>query len=282
MGVFMTGDAVVFKDLLANELTMELGERGKVFRNVRCSDYFNAKETHCFPIVVLTEQDVYLFTEIKSDTSNSSELFATIDYKLRVFENCFHTLVKDGYCFALLPSEQNLNTLDAQIHSEPYELFLYQPSQFGKPIFQKQSQADIVAIITNESSVPETVCFTDEEYKNIALKLSKHTSEEFYNKDKFTPKFEQDPEKVFRFALYGGFLGVHRFYLKMYGSGVLYLLTFGVFGIGWFFDCLEILLNAWRKKGRKLSALKNKKKHFLEFAGVFGILFTVIIVMSYF
>jgi hypothetical protein len=33
-----------------------------------------------------------------------------------------------------------------------------------------------------------------------------------------------------------GFLGVHKFYLEKIGIGVLYLFTFGIFGIGWLVD----------------------------------------------
>ena len=33
-----------------------------------------------------------------------------------------------------------------------------------------------------------------------------------------------------------GLFGVHRFYLGHIGWGVLYILTGGIFGIGWFID----------------------------------------------
>jgi len=33
-----------------------------------------------------------------------------------------------------------------------------------------------------------------------------------------------------------GFLGVHKFYLEKIGVGILYLFTFGIFGIGWLVD----------------------------------------------
>ncbi len=40
-----------------------------------------------------------------------------------------------------------------------------------------------------------------------------------------------------------GFLSAHRFYLGKYGSGILYLLTGQLFGIGWIIDLF--LINGW-------------------------------------
>lgn len=37
-----------------------------------------------------------------------------------------------------------------------------------------------------------------------------------------------------------GLFGVHRFYLGKVGSGILYLLTGGLFGIGWFIDLFTL------------------------------------------
>lgn len=38
-----------------------------------------------------------------------------------------------------------------------------------------------------------------------------------------------------------GFIGAHKFYEGKAGMGILYILTFGLFGIGWFIDLIVIL-----------------------------------------
>ena len=47
-------------------------------------------------------------------------------------------------------------------------------------------------------------------------------------------------------CLFLGWLGVHKFYAGQTGKGVLYLLTFGLFGIGWIIDTIKCIVNIFK------------------------------------
>lgn len=53
---------------------------------------------------------------------------------------------------------------------------------------------------------------------------------------------------AFFLCLFFGTFGVHRFYVGKTGTGILWMLTLGLFGIGWTVDLLLILLGAFRDK----------------------------------
>ena len=46
---------------------------------------------------------------------------------------------------------------------------------------------------------------------------------------------------AFVLCFFFGILGVHRFYEGRTLSGILFLFTAGIFGIGWLYDCIRIL-----------------------------------------
>lgn len=49
-------------------------------------------------------------------------------------------------------------------------------------------------------------------------------------------------------TIFLGIFGIHRFYVGKTGTGVLYLLTGGIFGIGWIVDIITIALGRFRDK----------------------------------
>ena len=57
-------------------------------------------------------------------------------------------------------------------------------------------------------------------------------------------------ERIIAFLLcfFVGGLGIHRFYAGRIKTGILYLLTGGVFGIGTLIDCVLILMGKFKNK----------------------------------
>ena len=49
-------------------------------------------------------------------------------------------------------------------------------------------------------------------------------------------------------AIFLGTLGIHRFYVGRIGTGIIWLLTLGIFGIGWLVDIILIACGAFRDK----------------------------------
>ena len=70
---------------------------------------------------------------------------------------------------------------------------------------------------------------------------------------------ELDSEKLFLLSAFGGMFGAHLFYQNKKAKGLLYFLTLGLFGIGWFFDSLEILFGLYKdREGKYLIPVERK------------------------
>lgn len=64
-----------------------------------------------------------------------------------------------------------------------------------------------------------------------------------------SPK-KRTPALILCFLL--GFLGIHRFYVGKIGTGILWLLTLGLLGIGVLVDFIMIILGKFKDKDARL------------------------------
>lgn len=57
---------------------------------------------------------------------------------------------------------------------------------------------------------------------------------------------DKNKDTALLLCIFGGFLGLHQFYVGRWGKGFVYMFTLGFFLIGWAGDTLSILLGSFR------------------------------------
>lgn len=262
----------------------------EVFQGAMCSDPFDSKKKISFPIIVLSRHGIYPFMQATFREKDGQSLEAeTVEYACNVFRHHFGIKQKVSKLFVLLPLAEGSERFGSEANKiHEWQLFSYQPGLQDTHLTPcSQVEAVQTVRILSKPSFERFEAFSEYEYEEIIAKLTKECNDYVCAGDEKATVYvkknnewvvvsNRDTERAFRLALYGGFIGAHRFYLRMYASGILYALTFGLLGVGWFFDCLEIFLGAWNKKGKRLLPLENRRSHVIEFIFVFLIVFALI------
>jgi restriction system protein len=61
-----------------------------------------------------------------------------------------------------------------------------------------------------------------------------------------TSTSDRSKKKAMKLCAWGGWLGLHQFYVGRIGAGLLYMLTFGLFFFGWIADIIKISMGQFR------------------------------------
>lgn len=152
---------------------------------------------------------------------------------------------------------------------------MYYPSMHSsadEPYEQEPPECDIA-----ERIYKEPVVFSEEHITKLKQKLIEtdaYTRGHFRNDDGnlsllkggvFWPASAIDPTFIFTLTLYGGLLGLHRFAMKRFFSGVFYVLTCGGFLVGWLLDLLQLFCGIMKDKDNKLILpLQDKQNKLLQ------------------
>lgn len=71
---------------------------------------------------------------------------------------------------------------------------------------------------------------------------------------------DKNKDTALLLCIFGGWLGLHQFYVGKIGKGLIYMCTFGFFFFGWVLDIIKILLGSFRDNtGAPLRATKKEK-----------------------
>ncbi len=64
-------------------------------------------------------------------------------------------------------------------------------------------------------------------------------------------------------CIFGGYIGLHRFYVGKIGTGIFYMLTGGICGLGWLFDLLCLWVDQFEDKEERTLLSKAKQEAIL-------------------
>lgn len=83
---------------------------------------------------------------------------------------------------------------------------------------------------------------------NVYTSNNTQKAPEYQNQANVKPMSPNNRWIAFILCFFCGTLGIHRFYVGKIGTGILYLLTFGFFGIGWLIDLIMIAIGSFTDK----------------------------------
>lgn len=243
----------------------------ELFYDIHCSDPFTSLQDIYFPIVAVHSTGLYLVLRI-DEWVHGSELVPEpdrLDYFCRVFKLKFSTTVPVR-CLFLKRGGKNGDT---EASLEIYDCG--SRSLLGSSINQLQDIRSYLKTCIRSHRLSRHPLETGDvvrQLSRIGSSVLVDGSSDKYclvrRGSEWELAFRKDSSRVYNLAVFGGFVGAHRFYVGSFGSGLLYALTFGLMGIGWVLDCLLILLGRWKCKDIWIMQLPKKRLQVMKFGAV--------------
>lgn len=224
------------------------------------------KISKMYDVIVFNSKKIIFFSALENDISENDAVVSLrtflnfIASKLGLSLNDFLVGgVNDTNVYLLNTYNNRLNVfnINDDISLEIVEHFDNELS-FGNEIFDCSSIRGMVDKLNFSSNVKAT----DKSKKRImvdndgVIYINKH--------GRWREASEFDTHQIFLLSVFGGMFGAHLFYMKKPSKGILYFITFGLFGIGWLFDSLEILFGIYKDPdGKYLLPYENKPSGFI-------------------
>jgi hypothetical protein len=98
----------------------------------------------------------------------------------------------------------------------------------------------IIPVISNKAVIPPSI--KEQSNIEIASKAEKKSVKGINKIEKGNQTHRKSQIVALVLCILLGWLGVHRFYLGYTGSGILYMLTLGLFLIGWLIDLILLII----------------------------------------
>jgi len=237
-----------------------------------------------YDLVVFNQKKIIFFAALDNENSKSEivsklrRALNSIVNKLSLSLNDFIVcgVSKDSYFF-LNKYNDNLVTFSRETDDE-IKLIEYVENElcYGSECFNYDS----IRVLSDTLTLSMSPTF-----KNSAQKI-KTTADGrtfLYKHGVWREASDLNTEILYPLTSIGGMLGLHLFYQKKRARGIFYLLTLGIFGIGWFFDCVEMLFGVYKDTDRKyLLPLENKALGIIMIALGFVVFIAILVALNFF